>query len=244
MIELERNALVWGIVGNLGGGKTLTAVHIAVSAMRDGCFVVSNVLLNMDLICDSFGEYCRNLYRYVDLTESDPFTWECGDPRGSGGKRRVVVVLDECAEFFDQYSSTKDQVRTFMSWLRHSSKRSQDVILVVQRQEYLAKSVRSLVARWIWVDDLAVWRVPAIKIRLPFCGGLVMQNVFDRQGSRIQSASFLNKCFWGRFYDTAQIISVVNEGATFVYESPPSPQPSFFPVVFYVLSVFALCFDI
>ena len=126
-----------------------------------------------------------------------------------------------------------------MSWLRHSSKRSQDVFFVVQRQEYIAKSVRSLVARWVWVDDLAVWRMPYLRAKLPFCGGLVMQNVFDRLGNRIQRVSFIHKRFWGLFYDTAQIIST-HSSNTYVYEAPPI-RPSFFPICLFILSVIVLC---
>ena len=43
MIELERNALVWGVVGNLGGGKSLSAVSVGVRAMISGYFVASNI---------------------------------------------------------------------------------------------------------------------------------------------------------------------------------------------------------
>ena len=48
MIELDRNSLVWGIVGNLGGGKTMSAVKIAVESMSQGFFVVSNVYISLD----------------------------------------------------------------------------------------------------------------------------------------------------------------------------------------------------
>ena len=47
-IPLERTAQLWGISGNLGGGKTMTAVQFAVNAIRDGYFVVSNITLNVD----------------------------------------------------------------------------------------------------------------------------------------------------------------------------------------------------
>ena len=50
-MTLERNALVWGVVSNLGGGKTMTAVRMAVENMARGYFVVSNVSLKIDEIC-------------------------------------------------------------------------------------------------------------------------------------------------------------------------------------------------
>jgi hypothetical protein len=220
MLNLERTALVWGIVGNLGGGKTLSAVRFAVEGMIDGYFVVSNITLNMDRICNEFGQHLRGLYLHVDLAKDDPFAFPCGDPRGSGGKRRVLVILDECAEYYDQYSNAKKDVTRFMSWLRHSSKRSQDVFFVVQRQEYMARSVRSLVARWVWVDDLAVYRWPLLRIKTPFCAGLVMRNVFDRQGDKVDRVSFIKKRYWGRFYDTAECISVAGSANSYVYARP------------------------
>lgn len=229
MIKLERNSLVWGIVGNLGGGKTMTAVKIAVDAIRQGYFVVSNVQIRVDLI----GDFASKLYQYVDFENADPFDFVAGDPRGSGGSRRVIVVLDEVAEFLDQFSATKAKTQKFMSWLRHSSKRSQDVVLVVQRQEYLAKAVRILVSRWVWVDDLAVYRLPVLKIKVPFCSDVVMQNTFDRYGNRIAPVDFIKKSVCGRYYDTAQTISAVSTSYT-VYEVPPLPSSD---VLFWVYVV-------
>lgn len=225
MIKLERNALVWGVVGNLGGGKTLSAVELAVRCMLDGFAVVSNVTIDTVRISKEFNApWVKNLFFKVSLDDPDvdPFKFPCGDPRGSGGERRVVVVLDEVAEWLDQYSNAKDpRIKRFWSWLRHSSKRSQDVVVICQRQEYINKVVRTLIARWIWVDDLAVYRIPKIKVKLPFMSGLVMQNVFDRQGQRIGSTSFIQKQKWGRFYNTAECLNL--DGSTYnsVYTVPP-----------------------
>lgn len=238
MIRLERSAMVWGIVGSLGGGKTLTAVRVAVEALERGFFVVSNITLNIDYVCKVYGERCRKLYLHVDLTKDDPFEFPSGDPRGSGGKRRVLVVLDECAEFFDQYSSQKESTKRFWSWLRHSSKRSQDVFFIVQRQEYLTKSLRSLIIRWVWCDDLAVWKF--FHFKLPFMGGFIMQNVFDRLGSRVQGVDFVQKSIWGRFYNTAECISTVSN-ANYIYELPPRKKSNFIYALFF-LSFCALLF--
>jgi hypothetical protein len=221
MLRLEsHSALVWGITGNLGGGKTLSAVRFAVEGMSEGYFVVSNITLDLDKICREYGQHLRGLYKHVDLSVDDPFLFPCGDPRGSGGKRRVLVILDECAEYFDQYSSGKENVKRFMSWLRHSSKRSQDVFFIVQRMEYISKSVRSLVARWVWVDDLAVYRWPYFRIKTPLCSGLIMRNVYDRQMLKVDRVSFAVKKYWGQFYNTAECISVVGGGNEYIYSRP------------------------
>lgn len=225
MIQLERNALVWGVVGNLGGGKTLSAVALGVDSMLKGYAVVSNVTFNVDRIVSLFSApWVRGLYFHISLDDPDfdPFKIPCGDPRGSGGNKRVIVILDEVAEWIDQYSSAKDpKIQRLWSWLRHSSKRSQDIVIICQRQEYINKVVRTLIARWIWVDDLAVFRVPKIRIKLPFCSGLVMQNVFDRIGNRIGATSFLLKSKWGVFYDTAECLNNLGAAYNFVYDVPP-----------------------
>lgn len=235
MFDLERTAQVWGISGNLGGGKTLTAVQFAVESMRLGYFVCSNISLDLDMICNFYGDYLRGLYQHISLDDPsfDPFKLPCGSPRGSGGKKRVLVILDECAEWVDQYSSAKDpRISRLWSWLRHSSKRSQDVFIIVQRPDYLNKVVRILISRWIWVHDLAVWRIPTVKIRIPFCSGLVMRNIYDgSQRYRIGGMSFANKSHWGKFYNTAECLNA--DGATYntEYVVPERPKGN---LVFYL----------
>lgn len=241
MIQLERTAQVWGISGNLGGGKTLTAVQFAVEAMRMGFFVCSNITLNLDLICAHYGGFCRSLYQHISFDDPlfDPFKLPTGSSRGSGGKKRVLVILDEVAEWVDQYSSAKDpRINRFWSWLRHSSKRSQDVFIVVQRPDYLNKVVRILISRWIWVHDLAVFRLPVLKMRFPFCGSLVMRNIFDGQKNRIGSVSFANKSHWGQFYNTAECLN--NDGSTYnvEYEVPQREKSNH--VILYGLYLFSL----
>lgn len=246
MIKLERNSLVWGIVGNLGGGKTLSGVDLAVRSLRDGFAVITNVTLDIDLIVKEFGiPWARKLYFHVSLDDpsTDPFKWPCGDPRGSGGDRRVIVLLDEVAEWLDQYSRANDpRIKRLWSWLRHSSKRSQDVIVICQRQEYINKVVRTLIARWIWVDDLAVYRIPKLKIKFPFMSGFVMQNVYDRQGNRIGSVSFLKKSEVGRFYNTAECLNFDGSTYNFVYTVPPVKYSISKPLLFLFISSFLYLF--
>ena len=42
MLLLDVSSQVWAITGNLGGGKTLTAVSIAVDSIRRGYYVITN----------------------------------------------------------------------------------------------------------------------------------------------------------------------------------------------------------
>lgn len=244
MIELERNALVWGIVGNLGGGKTLSAVSVAIRGIADGYFVCTNVTLKLDSLAKSIGSWVYDMYLHLDLDdpEFDPFKIPEGSPRGSGGRLRVIVILDEVAEWIDQYSSAKDpRIARFWSWLRHTSKKSQDVFIICQRQEYINKVVRILIARWIWVDDLAVWRMPFLKMKIPFAGGLVMQNVYDRVGNKIGSVSFIHKRTWGCYYDTAECLNSTGKGLASVYTAaPPKKRDNTVFYLFWLVSLLYL----
>lgn len=240
-MTLERTPQIWGITGNLGGGKSLTAVYLGVNAMRDGYMVVSNITFDMDAVCRAYGEYHRPLYQHISLDspDFDPFMLPCGSPRGSGGRKRVLIILDECAEWFDQYQKGNDpRIAKMMSWIRHSSKRSQDVLLVVQRMEYLQKSLRTLISKWVIVDDMSFWRVPILRMRLPFMGGFVMQRHFSRDKKLLASPSFISKSMWGRFYNTAECLNVVGANTCFEYDLPRYHPP--FPWFWFLLYLTSL----
>lgn len=197
-----RVAQVYGIYGLLGGGKTLTAVQIACEFLQLGHEVCTNILLNAPY--SDFEEY-----HYIeDMTNLDWWSLPQGSPRGSDGTKRVAVIIDEAAEYFNQFSSTSPQVIQMLSWLRHSSKRGQFVFLVIQRPEFLVKSARSLCHSWIVCTDLAQWRIPGLRATIPFCSHLVLRRIFDNYGNLL-SRGFLscNKLYWGRFYNTAQIVN-------------------------------------
>ena len=243
-LELERTAQLWGITGNLGGGKSLTAVWFAVRAIQQGYFVCSNITLKETALKRFIGDYALNLYQHISFDDPnfDPFKLPCGSPRGRGGDKRVLVILDECAEWIDQYSSAKDpRISRFWSWLRHSSKRSQDVFIIVQRPDYLNKVVRILISRWVMVADLATYRLPVLRCRFPFMGGFVMRNVYDRSGTRIGGVSFIRKAQWGLFYDTAECLNNLGAQYNTEYTRPRIKNRSWlFFVVVYFFSLVAL----
>lgn len=239
-----RTANCFGIYGHLGGGKTLTAVEIMLSALQNGFHVITNIHL-------------RNLQHlkfprppqitYIDEISSVDF-WKlpCGAPRGSPDPYRVCIVLDEVAEFFDQNSFSSPVLKSFMSWLRHSSKRGQFVFLITQKPEFIAKSLRLLINMWIMCDDMAQVTLPFFKICLPFTSGTVRRILFDRYGNKISvGLQLANKAFFGNFYDTAQSIAVagreVDYKSTFV---PPPRNYSFFLFVFALFYFVVLYFYI
>lgn len=207
---------VWGIYGHLGGGKTLTAVEIMVEALRLGYSVTSNVALRS---IDSLpGKYSL----LEDFHGVDFWSLPVGAPRGSDSPFRSIICIDEAAEFLDQYSSSSPVTKSFLSWLRHSSKRGQHVLLIVQRPEFLVKSARLLVNRWIMCDDLAQWRSPIIKMPIPFCSGYVRRVSYDRMGNQVSTGMALaSKRAIGQYYDTAQSIATAGRQSVALDYTPP-----------------------
>lgn len=216
-----RTANVYGIYGNLGGGKTLTAVEIMIYALNKGYTVASNVALR-----NITG--CKGKYQYIDdFAGLDCWSLPVGAPRGSRSRFRSLIVIDEVAEFFDQYSSGSPFVKDFLSWLRHSSKRGQFVFLIAQKPEFLAKPLRLLVNRWIVCNDLDQMRVPFLRIKIPFMGDFVMRRVFDRFGNCL-SRGFLvaEKQIIGRYYNTAQSIATAGRDIDDIEDNEPIDLPS------------------
>lgn len=223
MVYLDRQPLVWGITGDLGGGKTLTSVSIAIDAMRSGYMVVSNILLDIDGICKRYGQSLRRLYKSVPLSSPasvSPWDYPAGDVRGNG-RHRVLIILDEIAEWFDQYQlANQGYLKEWLSWLRHSSKLGQDVFVIVQRPEYVNKSLRLLISRWVTCDNLAIMRLPIIRCRLPFMGGFILQRVYDKQGQLVDRFRFLRKNAYGKYYNTGQLLGAHADNRGVVYYRP------------------------
>lgn len=240
-----RTACVYGIYGHLGGGKTLTAVEIMHHALtRLGATVVSNVQLrNIPPDCQVRYHFIDDFASLGDSSDDGSGYWSLpqGSPRGSGGSDRSIIVIDEVAEFFDQYSSSSHQLKQFTSWLRHSSKRGQWVFLIVQQPEFIAKSLRKLINSWIMCDDLDNYRIPGVRIRLPFLSGFVRRLVLDRYGNTISRGLNLgSKHYIGQFYDTAQSIALLGRspsGKTVSAEPAPLPVVS---VLVFLLVVYCL----
>lgn len=211
-----KTANVYGVYGHLGGGKSLTAVELMLFFLRKGFTVVSNI--------EVFGtDRMRGKFEYIeDFAAVDFWRLPCGAPRGSSDTFRSVIVIDECAEFFDQYSSNSPYLKQFLSWLRHSSKRGQFVILIVQQPEFIAKSLRLLIHKWIVCVDMQQFRLPVFRCRIPGTGDYVWRRLFDRYGNLISHGwNFASKREIGRWYNTAQ--SIATRGREVVYQ--PNAQP-------------------
>lgn len=213
----RRTANVYGIYGHLGGGKSLTAVELIVFYHSLGWSISTNILV-LPLLGKERYQFIED-FQFVDF-------WKLpvGAPRGSSDPFRSLIVIDECAEFFDQFSSTSLVLKNFLSWLRHSSKRGQFVFLVVQKPEFIAKSLRLLINKWIVCDDMDQFRLPVLKVKIPFTSDYVSRRVFDRYGNCLSKGfNFANKRVIGRLYDTSQSIAV--QGRQNDYNSKYQPLP-------------------
>lgn len=230
-----KTANVYGIYGHLGGGKSLTAVELSLFFLNKGFSVTSNILIRSR----------SPRYRFLeDFQDVDFWSLPCGAPRGSADPFRSVIVIDECAEFFDQYSSSSPYLKSFLSWLRHSSKRGQFVFLIVQKPDFIARSLRLLVNKWIVCDDMEQFRLPYFKVRIPFTRHLVARRLFDRYGNLLSRGfNFANKSYVGRFYDTSQSIAVAGRQNDFISSPPPPvkpPSPLLLLIPLFLLYLYAL----
>lgn len=220
----RRTANVYGIYGHLGGGKSLTAVELAIYYLSIGWHVTSNILIRTQ----------SPNYTFLEEFEGcDFWALPCGAPRGTADSFRSVIIIDECAEFFDQYSSSSPVLKAFLSWLRHSSKRGQFVFLIVQKPEFISKSLRLLINKWIVCDDMEQFRLPMFKCRIPFTRAFVARRIFDRYGNLLSRGfNFADKRRIGRYYDTSQSIAVAGRTSDYIKSTPaPDVVPVLLPLI-------------
>lgn len=216
-----RTASVYGIFGTLGGGKSLTAVDIMISFLERGDVVYSNIQLY------NLSDRMAGRFHYFDAESFDYTTIPYGGLRGSKDKRRVCIVIDECAEYLDQFSSTSTYTKDFCSWLRHTSKNGQFVFLIVQSPDFLVKCVRLIVAKWICCVDLAQFVLPIARVRIPFTSNLVWRRVFDRRWNLISRGfDTVDKRFFGQFFRTSALVAhTLRENTDDEDTAPPIPSP-------------------
>lgn len=203
--KLPVTAGVYGIYGSLGGGKTLSAVDFAIQFFKNRNYVVSNVALK------NLEPSWKGRYQYIESLQD--VEWDklpIGSPRGSGGKKRVCIILDELPELLDQYSNGKEiWIKTFLSWLRHTSKNGQFVFLITQDPSFIMKPVRLLCAYWIRCDDMAQLRLPVFRIKFPFMTNFVMRRLYDRDGNCLNhTMDLVSKSDIGQYYNTSQGLSL------------------------------------
>ena len=194
-----------GIFGSLGGGKTLSAVDIALHFINHFNFVVTNISLR------NLSQRQLSYYRfYPDISKIDWFSLPIGSPRGTPGNKRVAVILDELPELLSQYTSGKEYwVTVFLSWLRMTSKNGQYVFVITQDPSFIMKPVRLLCAYWLKCEDMAEFRIPVLRLKIPFFRDFVSRRLHNRDGKLVQaSLNYARKSVIGLYYTTSQGLSL------------------------------------
>lgn len=181
---------MYGITGNLAGGKSYNACRIMLEKLRAGEPCASNFELCPDAVTRYCGgEYWRDLYYPLHIGEyledektphpdNDPWTWPRGSDRGTTGGTTISIFVDESAEWLDAYlPGGSGRVAGICSWLRQSSKRGQDVFLIIQHPSMMHKRARTVCHRWLWFTNMAEWRIPKVGWRLPppWCNHFMME---------------------------------------------------------------------
>ena len=205
MIYLPNNPSVIGIFGSLGGGKTLSAVDVALHFINHFNLVITNISLK------NLSQRQLSYYRfYPDISKIDWFSLPTGSPRGTPGNKRVAVILDELPELLSQYTSGKEYwVTVFLSWLRMTSKNGQYVFVITQDPSFIMKPVRLLCAYWLKCEDMAEFRIPVLRLKIPFFRDFVSRRLYNRDGKQVQaSLNYARKSVIGRFYTTSQGLSL------------------------------------
>lgn len=194
-----------GIFGSLGGGKTLSAVDVALHFINHFNLVVTNISLK------NLSQRQLSYYRfYPDISKIDWFSLPIGSPRGTPGNKRVAVILDELPELLSQYTSGKEYwVTVFLSWLRMTSKNGQYVFVITQDPSFILKPVRLLCAYWLKCEDMAEFRIPVFRLKIPFFRDFVSRRLYNRDGKQVQaSLNYARKSVVGRYYTTSQGLSL------------------------------------
>lgn len=140
-----------------------------VEHMASGGIVCTNIELNLPNIARYIRRPLNALksqYYYINPDDDiDPWAWPQGDKR-SHGSRRIMLVIDEAGEWFSGVLP-KNSTAQFAAWLRQTDKNGQDIYLIVQDPSILAKQGRVLAARWMYMRNMANWRIPGLGWKLP-----------------------------------------------------------------------------
>lgn len=186
--------MVYGVYGALGGGKSYSMVSHALEQLRMGNAVVTNIKLRDEYL----GANCIDASKYLfieDFGTIDPWTLPEGDRRGSGGKFRVNIIIDEAGEWLDSYMDKKNDFLTKVaSWLRQSDKKGQDVFFIVQFETLLQARLRNVVARWLRCYDVSKFKLPGIGLRLPpVLRNFIVVSEFDGMAKEVIGRRWLPK---------------------------------------------------
>lgn len=150
------------VSGKVGYGKSFDCVRRFKDHLAGGGCVATNITLDLDFMSKAVGRRISpRQVLHVDA-DTDPKLIPTGDRRGRG-KRRTIVCLDECLNWFQSAVGGKDsRKQSWSEWLRQSDKLGQDVWFVAQNFERAAKWIRELAAISVEIFPLRDFKVGMI----------------------------------------------------------------------------------
>lgn len=130
------------VTGRLGAGKTLVSVSRIQKALASGLRVATN----LDIYPENMLPVSRRdlpLTRLPDLPEvEDLEALGLGSDVVADESKFGLIVLDECAAFFNARQWADKGRQAVIDWLKHSRKLRWHVYLIVQSEAMLDKQIR------------------------------------------------------------------------------------------------------
>lgn len=185
-----------GIVGHMSGGKTYTAVKFLLEKLAEGHQICTNIKLNCQGVTKYLGIPCciwkQNYFylsedsadwsKYHTLSLFDYQNYPMGAPRGDADydKSMVYIFLDEVSSVFDSIThSSNDKVQAVATWARHTLKRGQQIICIMQFSSELHKRIRNHITEYWSCVNTSTLRIPLVHWRLPrFLRGYIITTKF------------------------------------------------------------------
>lgn len=217
------------VSGKVGNGKSAHVVGMICRHLRAGGIVATNMTLFRDKIKYHWG---RNVlsWQILELTaEADPRKIPRGDFRGTPGARKVLVVLDECLNWFASSESKSDpRKETWGEWLRQSDKLGQNVIFIAQEFNRAAKWLRELAQIQIDIRNLG----QTMLLGMPIGKWLRLDKLYIAVTGDVRSKSVLGFAFgllgprvW-ECYQTCELYGFpASENAYSGHSIPPGYDP-------------------
>mgnify|MGYP000716476691 CR=1 FL=1 len=132
---------VFVVTGALGGGKTLWTVQRAVKAVQEGRKVATNV--NLFLGQFTAKKSSKTYLRLPDHpTLRDLQVIGRGCPEGTPEEKFGVLMLDECAHFFNAQSWNNSDTLATIQYMTHMRKLGWEVYFIIQDISVLNKQMR------------------------------------------------------------------------------------------------------
>lgn len=137
--------MITGIVGKVGGGKSLLALSQMLSHMADGGCIATNIELDMDGCAKWLWKRQRQVRssQYVPLDLNEDIRFQNQIPRGVP-LRNVKVFIDESHLFYnaDDHRDLSSQYKDIKGFITQSRKVSVDVCFITQAWDTLYMQFR------------------------------------------------------------------------------------------------------